>query len=70
MSKECIFLDPATVAKGQINSEWIYKIINFQKMTRKFLRISALRVFTMVVPAFIVFSFYYWSGLTVYTSMS
>ena len=24
----------------------------------------------MVVPAFIVFSFYYWSGLTVYTSMS
>jgi hypothetical protein len=22
----------------------------------------------MVVPAFIVFSFYYWSGLTVYTS--
>jgi hypothetical protein len=27
-------------------------------------------VLLMVVPAFIVFSFYYWSGLTVYTSMS
>ena len=24
----------------------------------------------MVVPVFIVLSFYYWSGLTVYTSMS
>ena len=33
--------------KGQIKSEWIYEIINFQKMTRKIWRISALRVFTV-----------------------
>ena len=32
-------------SKGQINSELIYKIINFQKMTPKIWRISALRVF-------------------------
>ena len=33
------------ISKGQIKSEWIYEIINFQKMTRKIWRISALRVF-------------------------
>ena len=31
--------------KGQIKSEWIYEIINFQKMTPKIWSISALRVF-------------------------
>ena len=34
------------VGKGQIKSEWIYEIINFQ-MTWKFWRISALIVFTV-----------------------
>ena len=28
--------------KGQIKSEWIYEIINFQKLTRKIWRISVL----------------------------
>ena len=33
--------------KSQIKSEWIYEIVNFQKMTWKIWRISALRVFTV-----------------------
>ena len=31
--------------KGQINSEWIYEIINFQKITRIIGKISALGYF-------------------------
>ena len=32
--------------------------------------LNSMKIPPMVVPVFIVFSFYYWSGLTVYTSMS
>ena len=31
--------------RGQIKSKWIYEIINFQKLTLKIWRISAMRVF-------------------------
>ena len=46
--------------------------VEFVKLTNRLKGIisNARYVLLMVVPAFIVFSLYYWSGLTVYTSMS
>ena len=46
------------ISKGQIKSEWIYEIINFQKMNRK---ISALRVFIVHRAEILqIFWFIFW----------
>ena len=47
--------------KGQIKSEWIYEIINFQKMNWKIWKISALRVFIVDRAEILqIFLFTFW----------
>ena len=41
------FTNNILLTKGQNKSEWVYELINFQKMTQKIWRISALRGFTV-----------------------
>ena len=49
------------LTKGQIESEWIYEIFHFQKMTPTIWRIFALRVFTVDMAEILqIFGVIFW----------
>ena len=58
----CAFTATAAVVYGSENTTTLNEVLNEEQ--------SSWLGNIMVVPAFIMFSFYYWSGLTVFTSMS